>query len=163
MALVRVIKSCVFTGYSSLAWALSIPEDGKVVACDISTEYTDIGKPFWKEAGVDNKIDLRIAPALDTLQSLIDAGESGTFDFIYVDADKLNADVIYELSLKLVRTNGIIAFDNGFMKGEILLSEENERAGVAAMRKLNMKIKQDPRVSSVMLNIADGTYVCIKN
>ncbi|KAF6023277.1 COMTD1 [Bugula neritina] len=160
----KCIEVGVFTGYSSLAWALSMPEDGKVVACDISTEYTDIGKPFWKEAGVDHKIDLRIAPAVETLQSLIESEESGTFDFIYVDGDKLNADVIYELSLKLLRTNGIIAFDNSFMHGHLLKPEdEDERQDVSVIRKLNVKIQQDSRVAAVMLDVADGVYVCRKN
>ncbi|KAF6036392.1 COMTD1 [Bugula neritina] len=158
----KCIDVGVFTGYSSLAWALSVPEDGKVVACDTSTEFTDIGKPFWKEAGVEHKIDLRIAPAAETLQAMIDGGESGTYDFMFIDADKESYDTYYEQGLQLLRQGGIIAIDNCFRMGRCMI-ESDTSPGVQTMRQLNAKIKKDPRVTAVMVNVADGTFVCLKN
>ncbi|KAF6033207.1 hypothetical protein EB796_008479 [Bugula neritina] len=108
----KCIDVGVFTGYSALSWALSIPEDGKVVALDVSEEDASIGKPFWKEAGVEHKIDLRIAPANKSLQEMLDSGEGGSYDFMYIDADKEGYDTYYELGLKLLRAGGIIAIDN---------------------------------------------------
>ncbi|KAF6038873.1 COMTD1 [Bugula neritina] len=150
----KCIDVGVFTGYSSLAWALSVPEDGIVVACDISTEYTDIGKPFWKEAGVDYKIDLRIAPAVDTLQS-------GTYDFIFIDADKESYDTYYEQGLQLLRQGGVIAIDNCFWNG-LCMKDSDTSASTEALRQLNAKIKKDSRVTAVMVNVADGTFICLK-
>ncbi|XP_013419884.1 probable caffeoyl-CoA O-methyltransferase 2 [Lingula anatina] len=151
----------VFTGYSALAIALVLPEDGKVVACDVSEEFARIGKPFWKEAGVDHKIDLRIAPALETLQKLVDAGESGTFDFAFIDADKENYLKYYTLCMTLVRSGGIIAIDNVLL-GDSVADPEIVHAKTLAIRELNQYVYADQRVNISMLNIADGVTLCFK-
>src|SRR5579885_1283803 len=108
-----------FTGYSALVVALALPQDGKVIACDISTETTSIARRFWEMAGVSGKIDLRIAPALDTLQNLLDNGEGGTFDFAFIDADKTNYVDYYEKALALLRPGGLIGIDNVLWSGEV--------------------------------------------
>ncbi|XP_013392060.1 probable caffeoyl-CoA O-methyltransferase 2 [Lingula anatina] len=151
----------VFTGYSALAIALVLPEDGKVVACDVSDEFTRIGKPFWKEAGVEHKIDLRIAPAVETLQKLVDAGEGGTYDFAFIDADKENYLKYYELCMILVRSGGIIAVDNVIWGGSVA-DPENVNPSTLAMREVNEYIHADQRVNISMLNIADGVTLCFK-
>ena len=116
---------------------MTLPEDGKVIACDVSEEYTNHGKRFWKEAGVEHKIDLRIAPAQETLRSLIEAGEVGTFDFAFIDADKEGYDDYYELCLQLIRPGGIIAFDNTLRGGNVLLDEDKLNPNQISTKKLN--------------------------
>lgn len=151
----------VFTGYSALTIALVLPSDGKVVACDVSEEFANVGKPLWKEAGVADKIDLRIAPATETLQKLIDSGEAGTYDFAFIDADKLNYDTYYEQCLKLLRSGGIIALDNVLCGGQV--ADPNcTRTEAVSFRNLNDKIHKDERVDMNMLNIADGVTLCFK-
>ncbi|MGH0116743.1 UNVERIFIED_CONTAM: hypothetical protein FKN15_021291 [Acipenser sinensis] len=115
----KAIEVGVFTGYNALNLALALPADGKVVACDVSEEFTSVGKPFWKEAGVEHKIDLRIQPALQTLDELVAAGEAETFDFAFIDADKSNYDHYYEKCLLLIRKGGIIAIDNAGVEHKI--------------------------------------------
>jgi len=151
----------VFTGYSALTIALALPEDGKVVACDVSDEFTSIGKPFWKEAGVDNKIDLRIAPAIQTLNDLINNGESGTFDFSFIDANKSDYNEYYELSLQLLRPGGLIAVDNALWANHVLNPEPGD-VDTQAIAALNDKIADDPRVHRVLLAIGDGTFLAWK-
>lgn len=151
----------VYTGLSALTVALALPEDGKVVACDISDEYANIGKPFWEEAGVTHKIDLRIAPATETLQSLLANGEAETYDFAFIDADKENYDAYYELCLKLVRKNGIIAIDNMLWSGRVCDSEVNDVATVT-LRNLAKKIHADDRVFVSFLVVGDGTLIAFK-
>lgn len=144
-----------FTGYSALSVALALPENGKVIACDINGEWTKIAKRYWEMAHLSHKIELRLAPALETLQSLIDQGESGTFDFAFIDADKLNYNNYYELSLKLVRPGGIIAVDNVLWDGKVADASVLD-GNTQAIRALNAKIYQDSRVEISMLPIGDG-------
>ncbi|CAL9699362.1 unnamed protein product [Knipowitschia caucasica] len=155
----KVAEIGVYTGYNTLNMALSLPEDGVIVACDISEEYTSIGKPFWKEAGVEKKIDLRLQPAVTTLDGLIAAGESDTFDFIFIDADKTNYDNYYERSLKLLRKGGVIAIDNVLWGGRVLDPRDEDSV---AIDKLNKKIVRDVRVSLSMLPVGDGLTLAIK-
>ena len=115
----NTIEVGVFTGYSSLCVALALPDDGKIVACDISTKYTNIAEKYWEDANVRNKIDLRIGPAIDTLKMLIDKGMSNTYDFSFIDADKINYDNYYEMCLQLMRPGGLIAIDNVLWSGDV--------------------------------------------
>lgn len=151
----------VFTGYSALGIALGLPDDGKVVACDIDDEYPSKGKPFWQEAGVAHKIDLRIAPAVDTLKELIANGEAETFDFAFIDADKENYDSYYELCLKLIRKNGIIAIDNMLWSGKVYKPEVTDTSTVA-LRELGKKVHADDRVFVSFLVVGDGTVLAFK-
>jgi predicted O-methyltransferase YrrM len=150
-----------FTGYSALVVALAMHADGKVVACDNSTQFTNIAKRYWEQAGVANKMDLRIAPALETLQALLDNGESGSFDFAFIDADKANYLEYYELSLKLLRQGGLIAVDNVLWSGSVADKSVNDR-DTKAIRIVNEKIHQDPRVTICMLPIGDGLTLARK-
>jgi len=161
----KVIDVGVFTGASSLGAALALPEDGVVVACDVSEEFTAIGRPFWREAGVEHKIKLTIAPAADTLAKLVAAGEENTFDFAFIDADKPGYDTYFELCLKLMRKGGIIAFDNTLQGGKVVSEDtpdDNWREGVLAIRRLNEKLGRDSRVTTVMMNIGDGYTLATK-
>lgn len=145
----------VFTGYSTLSVALALPETGKVVACDINVEWTKIAKRYWDMANVSNKIELVLGPATETLQKLIDKGETGTFDFAFIDADKVNYPVYYELALNLVRPGGLIAIDNVLWEGKVAdpaIQDENTQI----IRALNEKILHDDRVTISMLPIGDG-------
>lgn len=151
----------VFTGYSALSVALALPPEGRVVACDTNIEWTKIARKYWEQAGVSEKIDLRLAPALETLQKLIDDGEAGTFDFAFIDADKANYLHYYELSLKLLRTGGVIAIDNVFFGGEVA-DDHITDMNPATIRALNAKLLTDQRVSISMLPISDGLTLARK-
>jgi predicted O-methyltransferase YrrM len=157
----RTLEMGVFTGYSSLVVALALPSEGKVVACDVSTEYTDIAKPFWEEAGVADKIDLRIGPALDTLDSLIQNGESGDYDFAFIDADKDAYSGYFERCLKLVRQGGLILLDNMFMGGRV---HDPSADGdiVNAVRELNAALRDDSRIDVSLLPVGDGLTLARK-
>jgi len=157
----KTLEVGVFTGYSSLIVALALPDDGKVIACDISEEYTSIARPFWEEAGVAHKIDLRIGPAIDSLDELIGDGQSGTFDFAFIDADKETYPEYYERSLQLLRTGGLILIDNAFMGGNIANPEVNGES-INIVRKLNADLKDDGRVDVSLLSIGDGLYLIRK-
>jgi predicted O-methyltransferase YrrM len=157
----RVIEIGVFTGYSSLAMALALPEDGRITACDVSDEYTQVARRYWARAGVAKKIDLRIAPAAQTLDSLIASGESGKYDFAFIDADKTGYPRYYEQCLELLRPGGTIALDNMLSRGRVL-SEMLEDPDPAALRKLNEFIHKDERVEPILLPIGDGLTLAVK-
>ena len=157
----KVIDVGVFTGCSAYAMALALPADGKVIACDVSEEYTSLGWPYWEEGGVAEKIDLRIQPATDTLQQLIDNGEEGTFDFIFIDADKPNYPKYYELGMKLLRVGGIIMVDNALWHGEAA-NESSTDESTLAIRKINQLMRDDDRVDFVLTTVGDGTGLAQK-
>jgi len=155
----RAIEVGVFTGYSTLGTALALPEDGKLIALDISDEFTSIGRPFWEKAGAANKIDLRLGPALDTLDSMLkDEREIGNYDFAYVDADKENYLNYYERLLKLVRKGGVIAIDNVLWSGRVVDENANDPETLA-IRSLNEFLISDQRVDIILLPIADGVTI----
>lgn len=156
----RCLEIGVFTGASALAVALVLPEDGKIVACDVSEEYTAIAKRYWTRAGVSPKIDLKLAPATDTLDRLIAEGEP-PYDFAYIDADKSNYDAYYERVLRLMRAGGVIAVDNVLWGGDVANPAETDEDTVA-LRLLNLKIGRDERVDASLLTIGDGLTIVRK-
>ncbi|XP_062989371.1 catechol O-methyltransferase domain-containing protein 1 [Elgaria multicarinata webbii] len=156
----KVIEVGVFTGYNTLNMALVIPEGGRVVACDINEEFANVGKPVWKEAGVEHKIDLRVKPAIQTLDELLANGEAGTFDFAFIDADKGGYNDYYEKCLRLIRKGGIIAIDNVLLNGKVLKPGKDDNA--QAMHQLNEKISHDPRVNISMIMMGDGVTLAFK-
>lgn len=151
----------VFTGYSSLVTALALPPEGKIIACDMSEEYTAIARRYWQEAGVSNKIDLRIAPALETLDELISQGYSNRFDFAFIDADKGNYSNYYEKSLELIRKGGLIAIDNVFWGSKVadLEIQDNQTNKI---REFNQKLYEDKRINLSVVPIADGLTLALK-
>ena len=151
----------VFTGYSSLVVALALPPDGQLIACDVSQEYTAIARRYWQQAGVSHKIDLRIAPALDTLDGLLAAGQANTFDFAFIDADKSNYDNYYERALQLVRSGGLIAIDNVLWSGQVADPDVQDNR-TQQIRQLNQKLQQDERVLLSVVPIADGLTLALK-
>ena len=157
----NTIEVGVFTGYSSLCVALALPHDGKIIACDISTKYTDIAEKYWEDANVRNKIDLRIGPAIDTLKKLIDKGMSNTFDFSFIDADKINYDNYYEMCLQLLRPGGLIAIDNVLWSGDVADIRIND-IDTESIRSLNKKLHKDSRVDISLLPIGDGLTLALK-
>ena len=157
----RTIEIGTYTGYSALAVALALPADGRVIACDVSDEYTSIGRPFWERAGVAHKIDLRLGPGLKTLDALLAAGEAGRFDFAFIDADKENYDGYYERALKLLRRGGVLAVDNVLWGGSVADPAKRD-ADTDAIRALNAKIKGDERVDICMVPVADGLTLALK-
>ncbi|KAK9903920.1 hypothetical protein WJX75_000536 [Coccomyxa subellipsoidea] len=157
----KIVEVGVFTGYTSLGMALALPEDGKIYACDVSDEYASVGKPFWKAAGVEDKIDLRIAPATETLKGFLQNGEAGTFDMGFIDADKPSYDDYYELLLKLIRPGGVIVVDNTLWDGNVI-KPEVQTDDTMAIRALNDKIYKDDRVTICMLPVSDGVTLARK-
>jgi predicted O-methyltransferase YrrM len=157
----KTLEVGVFTGYSALSVALALPTDGRIIACDVSEEYTSIARRYWQAAGVAEKIDLRIAPALDTLDHLLITGHTGTFDFVFIDADKNNYDGYYERSLQLVRTGGLIAIDNVLWSGKVA-DDEIQDNQTRKIRQLNQKLHDDQRVQISMVPIADGLTLALK-
>ncbi len=158
----RTIEIGVFTGYSTLTVALALPVDGKVLACDISDEYTRLGKPFWEQAGVVGKIDLRLAPAIETLDARIATGEAGTYDFAFIDADKSGYDAYYERCLVLLRAGGLIAIDNTLWSGKVAVAAATGDADTAALQALNVKLHGDERIDVSLLPIGDGLTLARK-
>ncbi|EKD73406.1 MAG: hypothetical protein ACD_45C00325G0005 [uncultured bacterium] len=157
----KTLEIGVFTGYSTLSVALALPSEGRIIACDINKEWTQIAKRFWEMAGVAHKIDLRLAPALDTLQSLLAQGEANTFDFAFIDADKANYLNYYEKTLQLMRVGGLIAIDNVLWDGDVADSTINDPDTVA-IRKLNATLSKDECVTLSMLPIGDGLTLARK-
>jgi len=157
----RCIEVGVFTGYSSLLTAMALPDDGQLVACDVSEQWTAIARRYWSEAGVAGRIDLRLAPALDTLQSLLDEGRQGHFDMAFIDADKENYDGYYEACLELLRPRGLIVLDNMLWSGRVADAQEHD-ADTEALRALNEKLHDDRRVAISLLPLADGVTLAMK-
>jgi predicted O-methyltransferase YrrM len=160
----KAIEIGVYTGYSALSVALALPNDGLVIACDINDDWACTGRKYWEEAGVADRIDFRLGPALETIESLLSSGQAGTFDFAFIDADKSNYIHYYEACLSLLRTGGVIAIDNVLLFGSVVdpsvldedLKQRISDADIAVLRDLNNKIASDSRVDVSMLPIADG-------
>jgi predicted O-methyltransferase YrrM len=157
----KTLEVGVFTGYSSLVVALALPPSGKVVACDVSEEYTAIARRYWQQAGVADKIDLHIAPAMDTLDRLLANQEAETFDFAFIDADKSSYDGYYERALQLVRVGGLIAIDNVLWSGRVADPEVQDNR-TNTIRALNQKLHQDSRITLSLVPIADGLTLALK-
>ena len=157
----RTLEVGVFTGYSSLAVAQALPADGHIVACDISERWTAVARRYWQEAGVADKIDLRLAPALETLDELLGAGEAGRFDFAFIDADKENYPHYFERCLALLRPGGLIAVDNVLWSGRVADESDNEPDTVA-IRAFNRQLHTDDRISLSLLPIGDGLTLALK-
>jgi len=151
----------VFTGYSSLAVALALPDDGRILACDVSEEFTSVARRYWKEAGVERKIDLQIRPAMETLRERIALGERGSYDFAFIDADKPNYDGYYECALELVRPGGLIAIDNVLRAASVVSAHSSDPSSIA-LHALNRKLLKDERIDLSMLPIADGLTLARK-
>jgi predicted O-methyltransferase YrrM len=150
-----------FTGYSSLAVMLAMPADGRMVCCDVSEEYTATARRYWAEAGVADRVDLRIAPAVETLDALIAEGRSGTFDLAFIDADKSGYPAYYERCVELVRPGGLITLDNVLWSGDVADPRVDDK-DTQTLRQVNEIIAGDPRVHHVMLPIADGMTIARK-
>lgn len=157
----RAIEVGVFTGYSSISVALALPQDGKLMACDVSEKWTSVARKYWKLAGVENKIELRLQPAVQTLDELIAAGGAGTFDFAFIDADKVNYDTYYERTLVLVRSGGLIAVDNVLWHGRVIDPAVHDE-DTLAIRDFNAKLRSDPRVHVCLVPIGDGITLAMK-
>lgn len=157
----RTLEIGVFTGYSALVVAMALPEDGIVTACDVSEEWANVGMKYWKKAQVEDKIDLRIAPALKTLDQLLSEGKQGTYDFAFIDADKIEYQGYFDKSLELLRIGGLIAIDNVLWGGSVI-DDSIQDSSTKAIRKFNKKLYQDERVSISMVPIGDGLTLARK-
>lgn len=157
----RTLEIGVYTGYSALSVAQALPAEGRMVACDISAEWTAIARRYWKEAGVDHKIDLRLAPAIETLDALLANGEASSFDFAFIDADKESYWDYFERSLKLLRPGGLIAVDNVLRAGKVADPSSRE-PDTEAIRVFNDRLYADGRVAISLLPIADGLTLALK-
>jgi len=157
----RCIEVGVFTGYSSLAVALALPTDGHILACDVSEEFTAVARRYWKEAGVESKIELRLAPALETLDARLKAGEAGSYDLAFVDADKSNYSGYYERILKLLRPGGLILVDNVLWSGAVI-DKKDASEDTTAIRAFNTALQKDARVDLSMLPVGDGLTLARK-
>ena len=157
----KCLEVGTFTGYSTLSVALALPEDGQIVACDISEEFTSRAKPYWQEAGVAGKIDLRLGPALETLDALIADGESGAFDFAFIDADKVNYQGYFQRALDLIRRGGLILVDNVLWSGAVVDPARDDE-DTEAIRAFNQARAGDPRISLSLVPIGDGLTLARK-
>ncbi len=157
----RTIEVGVFTGYSTLITALALPNTGRIVACDINRQWTDIALRYWREAGVADKIDLRIGPAADTLDAMLAGGKGESYDFAFIDADKPGYDGYYERCLALLRPGGLIAIDNALWGGSVANLAKNSE-DTLAIRALNEKISRDPRVEAYLAPVGDGVHLAWK-
>jgi len=161
MGVRRALEIGTFTGYSSICIATALPENGTLVCCDSSPEWTRVAQKYWALAGVESRIDFRLQPALDSLQQCLDAGEAGSFDFIFIDADKQNYEHYYELALELLRPGGLIAVDNTLWSGDVADPNNND-PGTRAIRSLNRRIQHDTRVIRSLVPIGDGLTLVLK-
>ncbi len=157
----KVLEVGVFTGYSSLVVALALPPDGKLTACDLSEDYTNIARRYWEAAGVADKIDLQIAPALETLDRLLAEGAAGSYDFAFIDADKSGYPDYYDRALQLLRPGGLMAIDNVLWSGRVADSQEQD-SRTNLIRRFNAMLHQDQRISLSMLAVADGLTLALK-
>lgn len=157
----RAIEIGTFTGYSSICVASAMSENGKLICCDISPQWTDMAEKYWALAGLENKIRLFSQPAEKTLQALLDEGAEKTFDFVFIDADKQNYIMYYEMALQLLRKGGLIAIDNTLWSGAVA-DPDNQEPGTRAIRRFNEMLKQDKRVSQSLLTIGDGLTLILK-
>lgn len=158
----RVLEIGTFTGYSALCVAEAMGPQGRMICCDISEEFTAIARRYWREAGIADRIDLRLGPATETLDKLLAAGEAGKFDFAFIDADKTSYDAYYERSLKLVRAGGLIAIDNVLWGGEVA-NPADQSEDTVAIRRLNDKLAKDNRITLAMVSIGDGLTLARKH
>jgi len=157
----KAVEAGTFTGYSALCVAQALPADGTLVCCDVSDEWTAVGKKYWEQAGVSDRISLRIGPAIDTLKSMRDAGEEGTFDFGFIDADKANYQSYYEHVIALLRTGGLLLIDNVLWGGSVANPDKTDE-DTEAIRALNTFVHHDDRVSLSMLPVGDGLTLALK-
>jgi predicted O-methyltransferase YrrM len=158
----KCLEIGVFTGYSSLSVAMNLPDDGRIVACDVSDEFTAIARKYWQLAGVSEKIDLQIAPALETLDRLLANGEAGTFDFAFIDADKNNYAAYYDRCFELVRQGGIILVDNVLWYGRVIDPAMDADKRTQAIKQINQQIYHDDRVQISLIPIGDGLTIARK-
>lgn len=157
----NTIEVGVFTGYSTLITALALPDVGRILACDINREWTNIALQFWREAGIGDKIDLHIGPAADTLDAILADGKRESYDFAFIDADKTSYDGYYERCLSLLRPGGVIVIDNALWGGSVANPADNSE-DTKAIRALNQKISRDPRVDAYLAPVGDGVYLAWK-
>lgn len=157
----KALEIGTFTGYTAMKVAAVLPESGKLICCDVSEEWTNIGKKFWDEAKLSKKIDLRLAPAIETLNGLISDGQAGSFDFAFIDADKKGYDGYYEACLKLLRPGGLIVLDNMLWDGAVADPSVQDDT-TKAIRAMNEKVSRDPRVNSCLLTVGDGLMLAYK-
>ncbi len=157
----KTLEVGTFTGYSALAVALALPGDGQLIACDVSEAYTRVARRYWREAGVDDNIDLRIAPAVETLDVLLNDGHAGTFDFAFIDADKPSYDAYYERALQLVRSGGLIVLDN-MLRGGRVVDPDPDDASTQAIARLNRTLRGDGRIDLSLIPVADGLTLALK-
>ena len=157
----RALEVGVFTGYSSICVAQALPDDGRLIACDVSEQWTNVARRYWKEAGVEDKIELRIKPGVESLDDLLSEGRAGTFDFAFIDADKEGYEDYYERALALLRPGGVMGLDNVLWGGSVA-DESNHEADTVAIRRLNEKVGADERVSMSLVPIGDGLTLARK-
>jgi predicted O-methyltransferase YrrM len=157
----RILEIGTFTGYSSTAMALAMGPQGRLVTCDVSEPYTSIAAGYWREAGIEERIELRLGPALESLAGLLEAGEAGAFDLAFIDADKANGLAYYELALELVRAGGLVAVDNTLWSGAVI-DPQDESPSTEAIRELNERIARDDRVDVSLVPIGDGLTLVVK-
>ncbi|MFW6057283.1 MAG: O-methyltransferase, partial [Persicimonas sp.] len=157
----RAVEVGTFTGYSAMCIAAALPDDGELIACDVNEEWVGIGRPYWEQAGVADKIEVRIQPALDTLDALLVAGEAAAFDFAYIDADKTNYQGYFERCLELLRAGGLVAVDNTLWSGKVA-DESVTDDDTVALREFNAQLAADERVDISLVTIGDGLTLARK-
>ena len=157
----RVIEVGTYTGYATLWMALALPEDGQIITCDISERWSFVARRFWEQAGVQDKVSLYLRPALQTLDELLECDEAASFDFAFIDADKENYELYYERCLQLIRAGGVIVIDNVLWGGSVIDDAKHDSA-TEAIRAFNRKLKEDQRIELVMLPVADGMTLALK-